>query len=342
MAASTHKKIVYAGLGCAGVFVALAVIGLVIMKESGINLGFQPRAVTPAQAAAALASLDAGDVRAPLPEPPPDDWRPDPRSLRGAGRVVFASGRLDDVLLQFGDTYPVGSVRRAMWLAQASPAEIVSDSPARKTLDAEPPAGLAAGSVLLALARRVAAQGRVAQARLAVAEAAEMGRALARSGELREVAAGWRIERDAATMLARDSILGGNAAARARARRWAAWADSVMPRVRELGHLIETAGASPASLPDLEAWVRDARIPLATRRALIRAIAQGWVDDPVEKTYGVSARRDSVVRRLLHATLPSLLSKDVAEAQADVQPGYAERLRLGAEIDRERARYDVR
>jgi hypothetical protein len=338
VANSTHKKIVYAGFGCVGVFVALAIVGLVFIRQSGMSMGPQPRSVSPVQAAAALAELERIDLSASLPQPPSDDWRPDARSLRGAGHVAFSSKRIDEVVAQFGDTYPSGSMRRAIWIGQAALATVTADS-GRTTAR---PDDLAAGAVLLALARKLSDQGHASQARVAIAEAIGIGRSLANGGDLRELVAGWRIERDAATMLSGSVTLGGDVTQRAHARGWAAWADSVIPGLRALNLKIETAGASPSSVPELAGWVQDSSVPVPLRRAIFRAVAKGWVDDPVEKMYGVSARRDTAVHQLLHVTLPYRLSDDIEDAQADDQPGYIDRIRIGAAMDRERARYEER
>jgi len=339
VATSTHKKIVYAGFGCAGVFIALGIVGLVFMRESGFNVGFQPRTVSPAQATAALAELRRADLAAPLPLPPPDDWQPDPRTLRGAGHVEFSSSRLDDVLVQFGDSFPEGSLRRTMWIGQAGFADVVMDATQPAAISKLPPDGLPTGAVLLALARRLVDRGHATDARVAIAAAIRVGRSLARNGDLREVAAGWRIQRDAAAMLAGSVALGGEVTQRAHARHFVSWADSVIPRLRELNTMIETAGATPGDVAGLADLLEDTRTLLATRRALLRAIAQGWAENPVEKTYGISAIRDSTLRRLL----PDAIKADVTGGSTiDLVPSrldYGERLRVGATIDRERARF---
>jgi hypothetical protein len=342
VAASTHKKIVYAGFGCAGVFVAFAIVGLVFMRGSGWNIGIHSRAVSPTQAAEALALLMRNDLTASLPSPPPDVWRPDPIRVRGRGLIVYVASPLGDIMIPFGDTFPAGSLRRSMWFSQADGARVtaVSKTSARPILSAS--LGLAASSVLLARARQLENRGDIPDALLAVESVADLGHGLQIRGELREFQGGLRIERDAATMLAGDSALGGDAARRSRAHAWAFWADSVARRLSALSKLIVTAGAGPSCLGALAELVEDARVPLATRRAILRTIVEGWVNNPVEKTYGLAAQRDSALRRLSHAALPAILATEVAAAIAQGTPNYIDRLRIAAEIDQARMRFDVR
>jgi hypothetical protein len=193
--------------------------------------------------------------------------------------------------------------------------------------------------VLLALTRRLTNQDRAADALVALDSAVTLGAALARDGDLRDVVAGWRLERDAASMLAGDTVFGESGGRRAAAVRWVAWADSVLPQLRDLNRLIETAAAGPASLGQLAELAADGRLPLATRRNIVRAIEWGWADNPMEKAYGISDQRDSALRRLSREVLPPRLAADVAGALTRGRPAYMSRVLLVPIVERQRREF---
>jgi hypothetical protein len=309
---STHKKIVYGALGCAGLVVVLGVVGLLVSHGLGLPSDMvRPEIFTPQQAAAALDSLSHADIPALLRRPPGGAWR---MVAPVDTRIVFYidSGSLDGALF-FGDTFPTGSFQRTAWLESAGSVHVrkaTTPAPAAEgNSHSDGRSSLMTARALFATASKLSGRYSidVAVARNAIDSAVEIGRTLEGSTDLWALRAGIRIERDALDVLARDSLLAGGRAGSKRATAPIGTLTDYAATLRTLDRWIAAAGASAASVDTLASWAANDSIPLVARAEFIRAIGLGWALSQLEPSFGIAPHRAEVLDRLRKLALPAPL-----------------------------------
>ena len=298
MQSSTHKKIVYGALGCAGLVVVLGVVGLLVSRGLGLPSDMvRPEMYTPQQAAAGMDSLSKADLPALLRRPLGGAWRLVP-PVDTHVTFYIDTGSLDGALF-FGDTFPAGSLQHAAWLESAGSVHVrktTTPAPAAEgNRHSDPRSSLLTARALFAtagkLSRRFAID--LAVARNAVDSAVEIGRTLQRSNDLWGLRAGVRIERDALDVLSRDTILAGGRAGAQRAAALIGALTDYAATLRTLDQWIAAAGTSAASSDTLASWAANDSIPLVARAEFIRAIGLGWALGQLEPAYGIAPRRAS-------------------------------------------------
>jgi hypothetical protein len=330
--ASTHKKIVFAGLGCGG-FIVLVWVALFIF---GSRLDDQPRPgtrqYTPAQGAAALDTLGRLDVPA-LAALPPFDDRFLPAAPPRLAVVWRDSGPVFPVM--YLDTVSPSSGRRRTWLRAGEAVHVEIAAPGRPAPKSLPPPAnpLVRARMLLSATRRYA-DARDPAALLTLRTALLLARDLEARTDLFKQRLGARVERDALDMMSRDATLGGAVAAPARGR--IARLDSALARFATLATLIETAGAAPASAPTLAAWAVEPALPLAVRDEMVRAVGYGWVYNPLEVAYGIGAARRAALDSLRRAGLPEALAPTLEAIEALGKPGMTRRMTFSVQYRMER------
>jgi hypothetical protein len=203
--ASAHKKIIFTGFGCAGVIVALIVIGLVLAPHSEFDQPGDPPLYAPEQAAAARDSLEA--LRLAFAAP-----RSGAVVQTGAGfwKVALTAIRADRWqagvrALPYGDTFPPGTGQREEWMAAArwSAVSVVLGQAAAhaQQCDTVSQSFRTDANLILSLTRALHARARVAlesPAQPLVAAAAEraalsVGRGLETEPDLEHVLLGARV-----------------------------------------------------------------------------------------------------------------------------------------------------
>ncbi len=335
MKPSTHKKLVFAGFGCAGLLTLLMIVGLLLSGKFGLDEN-RPgaRQYSPQEAAAALDTLSRLDLPA-LAALPPSDLRILPPSALPAGDTIVWQESVLAAVVPFGDTFPPGAAQRTRWLDAG---RAVIFQPARTpaaSVGRAPRSPLVQGHVLLAAARRLADQHDRPRALVALRAALRLARGQQERPDLGRVRLGARLERDALDMIARDSGLAGEAQGE-RARKSLARLEAALEDLRTVSRLIEAAGAGPAGAPMLARWAADSALPVALRDELIRAVGYGWIFNPLEVTYGLGAARRTALDSLSRAHLPDELLSTLQSIQAMGSPSLTRRMALSVEYRIER------
>ncbi len=335
MPSSTHKRIIVAGFGCAGIIVTLMVVALVRAPRSDLDRPGDPPMYAPEQAAAArdtLASLRAGFAA--------------PRGSAGARTGVdFWKAALTVMhaerpeagfrTLPYGDTFPPGASERTEWMAAArwsAVSAVLGQAAvhARRT-DTLPQSVRVDASLILSLTRALHARARTALASPSppgVAAAAEraalsIGRGLETESDLEHVLLGARVVRDALQFLATAPALASRIGV-SNPTDALAQADSDLAELRAVRRLMVVAG-SQGSRAQLESWARDGALGVAVRREAVRAIAYGWVFNRLEPLYGLSKERASSLKALALLDLPGPVAAAVREGQAVQRLGVGQR-----------------
>jgi hypothetical protein len=349
---STHKTIVFAGFGCAGVLAALFAVALLFapteVREASFERYRDPDRYSAAQSAAALDSLrELVDLLSTPRARGNGPWPAGPELGSAALVAGLASG--DDyqtVPLPLGDTFPEDARQRWQWLAARSwpVVDTLLDLVRRRAVppDRVAPSSLAfryvanralsATHALLARARYDLDTGLVGTADEAVQAVLAIGRSLEQDSVLARTVLGARIERDAWRVLA-----GAPSLARRITRRDAAaelaLVDSLAVGLRTVWRIAPAAGTDAGNCESLAALAREPRLPLAVRREMVLAIAYGWIYDPSELSYGVSKkRRDSVARLAADSGgLSPELADVVHAAEAAVRLGMTQRMARAVE-----------
>ncbi|OLC03623.1 MAG: hypothetical protein AUH78_18680 [Gemmatimonadetes bacterium 13_1_40CM_4_69_8] len=349
MKSSTHKRIVLAGFGCAGVLAVLVVAALLSVPRFDSEDLAKPSRYSAGHAAAALDSLrtetlpaldglrhDDRYVLRPRPRPRPP---PLPRSGRDGAVAAVRVWRDPEIALErvpYGDTAPLGSAERRQWMATAQWAQAdslleaatrpwgrvsavlaaldSSDDPFLPVLDPLPV--LSAARALLARARWDVEHGRPADADTAVRAAITVGRHLQDDLALPHVVLGARIEREAVHMLAAVYHNAGRFAQRDRADAYLARVDSNLAALRHGLSQIRAAGALADNAAALVGWARHDALPLAVRRELILAVAFGWAYSDPETRGGPGDGRKEALAQLAGAGLPAELAGIVRRGTA--------------------------
>jgi hypothetical protein len=318
MQPATHKKIVFGAIGCSGALGVLMVASMLMVRHTGVAPPPAELPLSPVTAAAALDSLSTYDLPG-LFAPPDAPFVLVPSSDRMIARWRSENRRF---AIQFLDTAPPDSWQARSW-REAGAAVIIESLPAGAPFpDSEP-----IGRAILAAARVQLESGDPARARDAVALALQRARHFEGRPDVLMVVAGLHLERDALEMLARDSLLAGDATARALAKASLMAMDRRLGEVRSVRALIAAAGVSAAAVPTLAAWARDSSMPLAIRDEMIRAIGFGWVLDPPEVTYGLDTARVASIRSLAAVGWPPALAQTLREATLG-RPNMVSRLRI--------------
>jgi hypothetical protein len=328
---STHKKIVVAGFGCAGVLIGLIVLALLLTPHSEYDRPRDAALYTPAQAAAARESLDVLPVRFAAPRAPPalgtevTLWR--------AALVVMRaeSPRAGLRPLPYGDSFPLGSAEHTEWMAAADwrAVRVLLEREAAHVTPEDTVGSLSRmdANMVLSVTRALHARARAAlnaPQRVAAAAHAErvalaIGRGLEGEPDLEHVMLGARVMCDgwrfltAAPALARR--IGTPDPSRALLQ-----ADSDLAELRTVHRLMVRVGSQADNAPALGAWVRDTAVSIAVRREAVRAIAYGWVFNTREPLYGLGRAR----ARTLDA-LPDPVAAAVRDGQAVQRLGVAQR-----------------
>jgi hypothetical protein len=330
--ASTHKKIVFAGLGCGGFLILIWAAILIFGSKLDVEDRPGSRQYTPAQAAAALDSLGRLDVPA-LAALPPFDQKLLPAAP--AGMTVVWRDTTDVFAVAFLDTFPSTSGRHKTWLEAGEAVDVETVGPGMRPPKSVPPPSnsLVRGRMLLSATRRLI-NGRDAGATLTLRSALLLARDLESRTDLSRQRIGARLERDALDMMSREPRLGGTLAPRARERLMRL--DSALTGLTTLSSLIEAAGAGPADAATLATWVREPALPLAVRDEMLRAVGYGWVYNPPEVAYGMSATRSAALDSLRHAGLPEALVPTLEAIEALGKPGMTRRMTFSVQYRIER------
>lgn len=335
MPGSIHKKIVFAGFGCAGVIVALVIVSLVLVPHPELDRPGDPTLYTAEQAVAGRDSLHALHARfaAPREAAAPRTaafWQVALIAMRGE------SGQSRFVPLPYGDTFPAGARQRGEWLAAArwrAVDVVLGRAPAYATKsDTLSQSFRIDANLTLSLTRALHARARLAvesRSQPALAAAAEraalvMGRGLETEPDLDHVLLGARVVCDALQFLATTPSLAsgvglpnpGTALTRA---------DSDLVELRAVRRLMGAAGALADNGTELEAWARDPALGVAVRREAVRSIAYGWVFNRLEPLYGLSHERARSLAALAALDLPAPVAAAVRDGQAVVRLGVAQR-----------------
>ena len=344
MKAATHKRIVFAGFGCATLLAGLVWAAVLFIPQFDTETLDKPNAVLPRAAAAALDSLASTTLAALATLWRDDRYRIAPweRLKKGDGAVTAVTVwrhpayRFEQV--PYGDTFPASSAERRAWLATASwwaidslvqaarrpwslVSAVVADRDSGVTVFARalpPEPVLNTARAVLAAARRDADNGEPARAALRLRAAVTIGRHLQDDAFLAHAVLGARIERDAIQQMA--TILEvpvGSDPERAwdAARAYLARVDSNLAILRRALRQIRAAGALPSNARHLAHWARDRGYPLAVRHELALAVAFGWAYGGREVRSGIAAERGEAL--------------DLMLAAADLPPGIAAVARAG-------------
>lgn len=327
-ASPTHRRIVFGAMGCAAVLVALGVAAWIGMRRLGFRTPPGERIFTPRTAAAALDSLARLDLSAPLA--PGRGAAIDCADSGDARRVAPLAPGQRDVPVAFGDTFDSASLQYQFWEKLGAAVRLAG--PAAHDTGVMP-----SGGTMLAAIRWRLDRDDPSGACIVLATLLERTRALQAGRELRALAAGAQLERDAMSMVARHPALGGSDTLRARAGNRVRSLDRLVPTWRSLQQLIDAAGTSPAAADRLAAWALDPSLALPVRDALVRAVGYGWVYDPQEGGVLVQASRRDAIARLarqlpepLRATADSARSILAADLPARFRFAVAYRLRRDA------------
>lgn len=356
MKASAHKYIVMTGLGCAVVGILLVVLGVVLAvrrsplgSDKSLFSRITQEMYSPAHARAAFDSLEALDF-ASLAPPSRRHTLP----ARGTGNGAAAAMRVwrDSAyahrVIWFGDTLPDTSSRRAEWLASAEwPAVDSLLAAARRPWQLT--GGAAAGPdtsgrlrdmlldpgpmlwttrAMLARAHALAERA-PARADTLVFAVITIARRLEEDALLGHALLGYRIERDALSML------------------WTMWQNAERDEwedvlddqgrveeaedlLRRAAQLIRRAGPLPEQAPALASRVLDPRLPLPIRGEIALAIGYGWAYDPAEGQVISGVRRETLDDLAGH-DLPHGLAGVVRGGRAAARAGFTRRFVLSRE-----------
>lgn len=348
---AAHKRIVFAGMGCAVALIGLLVFGIVLALRERPELLSEIASMSefssPAMAAAAVDSLNHVDW-APIRRPRADQLS-FPAAGTGNGAAiairVWSGKRLRFATVPFGDTAEVGTQRWNVWRTYTEPEWVDSliaaahqpwhlsgsaialpDTGAgifRTTLTAYPVLNTTRGVLARASSRWPddSAAG-VEAARAAVT----IGRALQADPVLMHVAIGLRAEREALTFLARRNWPGAKASL--------TQVDEALDAVMRGLRLIRIAGGSPENSAVLARVARDESLLLAVRREALIAIGYGWALNSMESgTVPAMVPRNNERNRTLDgiepASLPDALHATLADARATAEFGFSRRVLVG-------------
>jgi hypothetical protein len=335
---SIHKKLIFAGFGCAGVLVVLIVIALLFVPRSEFDQPRDQLYYTIAQASAARDSLEGFRVRFAAPRGRAADstygtfWK--------AALVVMRTEQpLAGVrALPYGDTFPAGSDARREWM-RAADWRALDVLLVRAAGYGERP-GLSDtvrlltqvdANLIISITRALHARARrgltpplqMDEAMGAEREVIAIGRGLESEPDLAHDLVGARVFRDGLRFLAtvpplarrvvRDPVV---ALARA---------DSDLYELRAVRRWMAAAGSLIDGLPTLESWARDTALVPAIRLEAVQAISYGWVFNNREPTYGLSAERGRILAALASLDLPPSVAAAVREGQHVQRLGVTQR-----------------
>ena len=338
MQGSIHKKLIFAGFGCAGVLVVLMVIALLLVPRSEFNQPGDPALYTPGQALAARDSLEVLRVRFAAPRERSTNLKYGP-FWKAALMVMRMERPLEGFrVLPYGDTFPVGSDARREWM-EAADWRAVSVLLGRAAARGERPEPVDTvrilnqvdANMLVSIARALHARARrllsppvqLDEAVRAEQEVIAIGRGLENEPDLAHVIVGVRIVRDALKFLSSAPSLDGRVV---RAPGGAvARADSDLYELRRARRWMPAAGSLVEGLPALESWARDTALVPAIRLEAVQAISWGWVFSPREPTYGLSTERGRTLAALASLDLPPSVAAGVREGQRVQRLGVAQR-----------------
>ncbi|HEV8266032.1 MAG TPA: hypothetical protein VGQ06_13865 [Gemmatimonadales bacterium] len=341
MQASTHKKIVLAGCGCAALLGVVTAVGVVIAVLEDPDLLRTDLATEqhfrPEYARAALDSLRAPDLQPIGGAPAVDRYTLRPR-IQGNGALTAALVWTDSAfargsVVPFGDTFPDGDWRRRRWVASGD-WDVVDSLRAAALrpwdLAATLPSGDSASDVtaelwsamrVLTATRAVLARARLADVRGDAAEADTLvravitiGRHLQRDYRLYHFVLGARMEREALHALRAIEEQGGRRRATAPTQAALARANQLVAAAERAYRLLTVAGALGDNCPVLEGLARDRGLPLAVRHQAVLAIGYGWAFASVEQAK-LDARRSTALADLARAALPGELARAVRGAR---------------------------
>lgn len=356
MQASTHKKIIMAGCGCAvllGLVTAAGFVIAILQDPDLLRREFTVQQDTyfpPSRARAALDSLHAMDLEPLRRAPANDAYTLRPRQS-GDGAVIAVevwSDSLERGFILFGDTFPDGNVRRQRWIAAADWSAVDSlEQAALRSWDAGltialrtdrvlvPTQVLSATRAVLARARLADVRGDAAEADTLVRVAITIARHLQRDYRLYHVMIGARVEWEALHVLANIEEQGGRRPVSARTRAALARADTLVTATQLVYRSLITAGSLAEQSPALIAFVTNAKLPLAVRHQALLAVGEGWAFSQREQAASVEARR-AALATLEDRALPEPLSTALREARRDVALPFFQRVEVAA---RQRVRW---
>ena len=306
MASDIHKKLVLGALGCGGLLVVLAGIGVLLQQGGLVPATDASQPVTPGQSLRAWDSLSTTSLRGVIALPPVPAR---PRSSRAPGTLFIGKENPHEFIPPFGDTFPPLSRQRQAWERTAALVSIAERPPlvSGMQMPGISNTAFAQSRVFLAAAEGWMRRGEAAKAELAIDSVLALARSLTQSTELDQVLAGARIERDAMEVLARDTALAGDPATATQAARAVPPLGEAVGRLRDVDRWLLVAGATPSYVDSLAAFVADSAVPLAVRVASVRAIGDGWEFSPTEPGMGISPLRMSALGRLRLLPLPGVL-----------------------------------
>ena len=342
MQGSVHKKIIFAGFGCAGVFAILAVIGFLLAPRSEFEHQNDEQLFAPLVASAARDSLQALRSRFAAPRRTIPD-----RSDSTVWRLALIEMRMERPLIGFralpyGDTFPASTDERKAWTASAdwrAVRVLLGRAAARGDWgDTAQPLEQVDANLILSVARALHARAhgaltapvRLGEAIAAEREAISIGLGLESEPDLVHVMLGARVMRDARQFLATEpalsSRLGVRDAAVALAR-----ADSDLSELRAVRRWMPVAGSLAPGVGALGSWARDTTLVPAVRREAVEAIAYGWVFNAREPVYGLDSERAGALAALAALDLPAPVAAAVREGQAVQRLGVAQRFARSVE-----------
>lgn len=338
MQGSIHKKLIFAGFGCAGILVFLTVIALLFMPRSEFDQPHDQVLYTVAQASAARDSLEGFRVRFAAPRGRAAE--PTSGTFWKAALVVM---RMEQPLegfraLPYGDTFPVGSDARREWM-KAADWRAVDVLLGRAAAYGERPGPsdtvhlltLADANLIISVTRALHARARrglapplrMDEATRAEREIIAIGRGLESEPDLAHDLVGARVLRDGLRFLAtvpplarrvvRDPVVA------------LACADSDLYELRAVRRWMAAAGSLIDGLPTLESWARDTALAPAIRLEAVQAISYGWVFNNRETMYGLSPERARILAALASLDLPPFVAGGVREGQQVQRLGVAQR-----------------
>lgn len=342
MQGSVHKKIIFAGFGCAGVFVILAAIGFLLAPRSEFEHPTEEPLFAPLQASAARDSLQALRSRFAAPRRIAAD-RPDTTAWRLALFEMRTERPLIGIrALPYGDTFPASTDERKEWIESAdwrAVLVLLGRAAARGDRgDTAQALDQMDANLLLSVARALHARARsalTAPPRLDEASAAEraaisIGRGLEGEPDLVHVLLGARVLRDARQFLATVPALSGRLGVRDPAAALAR-GDSDLIELRAVRRWMPVAGSLAANAAALASWARNTALLPAVRREAVEAIAYGWVFNTREPLYGLGSERADALAALAALDLPAPVAAAVRDGQAVQRLGVAQRFARSVE-----------
>jgi hypothetical protein len=351
MSSAAHKRIIFAGMGCAAGLTGLIVAGVVLALREKPGLLSEIAAVseyaTPSTAAKALDSLQRFDWGF-LDRPHTDRLALTTSGIGNGAMValqVWNRPRLRFGIIPFGDSAADSSRSREIWHSHAVQPWVDSliaaaRQPWRLTdgaIATVSPGGAVLKTTLSAYpvlntTRAILARADLrwphdsAAARQAVQATITIGRALQVDGPLIHRLIGLQVEREALFFLySRDTA----------SSELESHLNEVDDAV-ELGliglRLIRVAGGVADNAAALARAALDEELPVAVRRELLISVGYGWSFNMLEGgTVMLRADRAAALKAIDSTALPAVLRGTLADARATAQLDLARRMVLGPE-----------